>query len=395
MKAYEYRGFDRAGHVCKGLVDAMSVKDAREKLARNGILADRVSVTGRQLRFPSDRRSMVYRELSALLGAGMPLVRALDILIQSPEMGESAVLLAGVRDSVREGASLADAFSRASESVTPFEKAIVEAAEKSATVEPMLERLAVFLEDQSKLRDRIQSALIYPAIILTVGICVAILMLGLLVPRAREILAGSNIPLPALTRYMIAFGAGLLKWGLPVLALLIAAAVAVRRKLRQDLEFRKRWNQHLFGIPVFGKGYTLLVSLRFARTLEIMIHGGVSLIDGLIFAGRATGSPWIASLAETEAESVRHGSSLSDAVRRIPPLAQSLPGWIQIGEASGGLERLLSSAGQRYQDHWDRFIARSLSFMEPILIFLIGAFVLLVTLSVLLPVLSLSQAIGK
>ena len=395
MKAYEYRGFDDGGRVCKGLIDAMSVKDAREKLARNRILADRVSLTGRQLKFPSEQRSMVYRELSALLGAGMPLVRALDVLIQSPEMGESAVLLAGVRDRVREGAALADAISRASESVTAFEKAIIEAAEKSATVEPMLERLAAFLDEQGKLRDRIQGALIYPAIIMTVGICVAILMLGLLVPRARDILAGSNIPLPALTRGMIAFGTRLLAWGPAAIALAIAGVWAIRRRLRREPDFRRRWNRQLFGLPVFGKGYTLLVSLRFARTLEIMVHGGVSVIDALVFAGRATGSPWIAHLAEVEADAVRHGSSLSDAVRRIPPLAASLPGWIQIGEASGGLERLLGSAGQRYQDHWDRFIARGMSFLEPVLILVIGGFVLLVTLSVLLPVLSLSRAIGK
>ena len=395
MKAYEYRGFDGSGSVRKGLVDAMSVKDARDKLANQGILADRVSVTGRQLGFPPEQRSMVYRELSALLGAGMPLVRAMDVLIQSPETGESAVLLAGVRDNVKEGVSLADAFSRASESVTAFEKAIIGAAEKSATVEPMLERLAAFLDEQSKLRDRIQSALIYPAIILTAGICVAILMLGFLVPRAREILAGSNVPLPALTRYMIAFGGGLLKAGLPLMAVVAAVVFALRRKLRQDEGFARRWNQRLFSLPLYGRGYTLLASLRFVRTLEIMIHGGVSLIDGLVFAGRATGSPWVTYLAETEAESVRHGSSLSDAVRRIPPLASSLPGWIRIGEASGGLERLLNSAGQRYQDHWDRFIGRCMSFLEPVLIFLIGGFVLLVTLSVLLPVLSLSQVIGK
>lgn len=395
MKAYEYRGFDKNGRACRGLTDAMSVKDAREKLARSGILADRVSITGRPLRFPAEQRSMVYRELSALLGAGMPLVRALELLIQSPETGDSAVLLAGVRDSVREGASLADAFSRASGSVTPFEKAIIEAAEKSATVEPMLERLATFLEEQGKLRERIQSALIYPSIILTLGICVAILMLGLLVPRARDILAGSNIPLPALTRFMIALGSGLLKWGLPIIAVIVAAVFMARRRLRRDEAYRKHWNRRLFGIPLFGRGYTILVNLRFARTLEIMIHGGVSLIDGLIFAGRATGSPWIAALAETEAESVRHGSSLSDAVRRIPPLALSLPGWIEIGEASGELENLLKNAGQRYQDHWDQFIARCLSFLEPVIILFIGGFVLLVTLSVLLPVLSLSQAIGK
>ena len=139
----------------------------------------------------------------------------------------------------------------------------------------------------------------------------------------------------------------------------------------------------------------MLASLRFCRTLSVLLKGGVALIDGLVLAGRATGSPWVARIAAEEAETVRHGGRLSDAVARIPPLAESLPGWIRIGEASGGLAKLLDSAGQRYQVRWDRFITRCLSFLEPILIIAIGGFVLLVTLSVLLPVLQLSQAVGS
>jgi type II secretory pathway component PulF len=97
---------------------------------------------------------------------------------------------------------------------------------------------------------------------------------------------------------------------------------------------------------------------------------------------------------EAEAEAVRHGSSLADAVRRVPPLAVSLPAWIQAGEASGALEKLLDTAGDAFQHHWDRFAARTLSWLEPLLIFLIGIFVLLVTLSVLLPIVSMNKLIG-
>jgi general secretion pathway protein F len=216
-----------------------------------------------------------------------------------------------VRDAVREGGSLADAFSKASESVSAFEQAIIEAAETSATVEPMLERLAAFLDEQAKLREKVQGALIYPAIVMTVGICVAILMLGLLVPRTQEILAGSQVPLPALTRFMMALGSGLLKWGLPVAAVLAVVAGTVMRRVTRDPVLQKRWNRLLFRLPLVGRGYTILAKLRFSRTLAILIQGGVTLIDGLVFAGRATGSPWIAEMAEQEAQSIRHGSSLS------------------------------------------------------------------------------------
>ena len=394
MKTYEYKGFDTEGHSRKGLVEALSVKNARERLVAEGILAERLALTGRKLRFPAEVRSAMYRELSALLTAGIPLDDALDLLIRSVGASPSRNLIAGLRDHVREGGSLAEALTAASDSVTPFEKSIVEAAERSATVDVMLDRLADFLDDQQNLRERVQAALIYPAIVVTVGIVVAILMLGLLLPRAREMMADVGGDLPALTAFMVALGAMLMRLGLPLLAVATAAVLWFRARLRCSPTLRQRWDRRLFRLPLLGRGYGLLVNLRFSRTLAILIRGGVSAVDALAMAGHATGSAWIGVRADEESENVRHGSRLSDAVARIPPLAESAPGWIRVGEASGDLARLLDSAGKKYQNHWDRFVRRSLSFLEPAIILLIGGFVLLVTLSILLPVISLTRSIG-
>ena len=394
MKTYEYKGFHRNGRPAKGLVEALSPKEAREKLSAGGVLAERVSATGRQVRFPAGMRATIYRELGALLGAGLPLLRALEVLIQSPELGDSRVLLAGIRDSVREGAPLARAVRDASRSVSSFEFAIIEAAERSATVESMLNELAAFLEDREKLRERVQGALVYPAIVFTVGVCVAIVMLGVLLPRARDLLAGSTAPMPKLTLFMIGLGQFLFHWGIGVLVVLGAAGAWAWRRYRKSEELRLRVSRLLFRVPVAGRGHTILVNLRFARTMAILLRGGVPLIDAVVLSGRATGSAWVAGLAAGAAETVRHGGRFSDAVRSIPPLSETLPGWIEVGEASGGVSDLLLRAGQRYQDYWDRYVRRSLSVIEPMLILLIGGFVLLVTLSVLLPVISMSHAIG-
>lgn len=395
MKTYEYRGFDGQGRASRGLIEALSVKDARKKLAAGGILAERVAPSGRRIAFSRERRATVYQELSALLGAGLPLIQALNVLIESPEMTEAGSLLAGVRDRVREGSSLAQALSEASHSVTALERAVIEAAERTATVEIMLTHLAAFLQEQARLRDRIQSALIYPALVLAVGVCVAVLMLGLLIPKTREILAGANMPMPALTRFVIAFGKWALTGGAVLAAALAAAGVYWRRRIHHEPELQERWDRLLFRCPLFGKGYGILVNVRFAGTLAMLLAGGVSVIEGLMLAGRATGSRWVARLAETEAESVRHGDSLSAAVRRIPPLAPSVPGWIRTGEASGSLERLLRSAAEQYRQQWDRYLSRSLSLLEPLLILIIGSFVLVVALSVLLPIMSISRSVGQ
>jgi general secretion pathway protein F len=395
MKTYEYRGFDRGGRACKGLVEALSVKGAREKLAEDGILAEKVAVSGRRRRFPLELRVVVYRELSALLSAGVPVERALEILIESPEMLALRPLLAGVRDRVREGGTLADAFGEASRGVTPMERAVIEAAERSARVEEMLDRLASFLEERSRLRARVVSALVYPSVVVSMGICVAVLMLGVLLPRAREILAAGAVPLPALTRFVLAAGGVAVRAGPLLLAAGLAAFVYARRRLARDAEFLRAWDRRLFSLPLVGRGYGILVNLHFARTLAMLVGSGVPIIEGMVLAGRATGSAWLACMAEAEAESVKHGSSLADAVRRIPPLAGTLPGWIQVGESGGGMARLLNSAGASYREQWERFSSRCLTSLEPILVVVIGAFVLIVTMSVVMPVVSFSQAVTQ
>lgn len=367
------------------------MKAAREKLASGGILAERIGVTARPRRFKPEWRASAYRELGALLTAGIPMVRALDLLIQSSPTFFTG-LLGAVRDRVREGAGLADSLRGAGAQLTGFECAVIEAGERAGTLAPILTRLADFLEDQEQLRERVQRALIYPAIVVAVGLCVAVVMLGVLVPRAESLLAGSGRPLPALTRGMLAVGKVVGHWGWLGLTLAVAGAVYARRALAHS-ETAQRWDRRLFSIPVWGAGYRVLSSLRFSRTMAILLRGGVSLVDAIALSGAATGSRWVAALSVREAEAVRHGARLSDAVRRIGPLEESLAGWIRIGEETGDLAGLLEHAGNRFADHWNRYISRSLALLEPALLLVIGSFVLLVTLAVLLPVLSLANSI--
>ena len=406
MRTFAYKGFDSAGAVRRGLIEAQDLKEAREKLMARGVLPQQVSpsesVAGsllssrRGISFKAESRVAFYRELGVLLGAGLPLVSAMEILMESPELGVSPSLLAGVRDRIREGASLATALSVMAPYIKPYEKAILEVGEKSGNLEAMLERLALFLEEQEHLREKIVSALIYPAIILAFAMVVAVVLLGFVVPAAASVITeqSDKLQLPILTRMMMMIGRGLL-FGLPIVMLIgLFGRSYLKKRMLAEPALRYRLDQWLFQVPLVGRGYTIAANLRCARTLSILLQGGVGLVDALALAGRSTGSVWVAHLMEAEAESIRHGSSLADAVRRIPPLSRSLPAWIQAGEASGALERLLDTAGNAYQHQWNRYVSRTLSWLEPVLILAIGIFVLLVTLSVLLPIISLNKMLG-
>ncbi len=405
MRTFSYKGFDSSGGVRRGLIEAQDLKEAREKLTARGILPREVIPSegsaatalfaGRESSFKAESRVAFYRELGVLLGAGLPMVGAMEILMESPELGVSASLLAGVRDRIRGGASLVAALGAAVPQLKPYERAILEVGEKSGNLEGMLERLAFFVEEQEHLREKIISALIYPAIILGFAVLVAVGLLGFVVPAAAAVITEqSRVPLPWLTRFMMLAGRVAMV-GLPVLILgALVGRSWLKRRMVAEPALRSRLDQAMYQIPLVGRGYVIVANLRCARTLAILLKGGVGLVDALSLAGHSTGSAWVAHLMETEAESVRHGSSLADAIRRIPPLAGSLPAWIQAGEASGALEKLLDTAGNTYQHQWNRFVTRTLSWLEPVLIVCIGIFVLLVTLSVLLPILSLNKMLG-
>jgi len=400
MQTFEYRGFDGAGRTQKGLVEALDIKRAREKLAGDGLLAETIVPAGesrptfrwfRATAFGVDERTMFYRELVALLQAGLPLVNAIDVLIQSPDMGATRPIMAALRDNIKEGASLAAALARASRTVGSYEKAVIAAGERAASLGTVLERLAIFMDEQARLRERFVTALIYPAIIFFVAVAIAVGLLGFGIPHISNLLTeDSRIALPMLTRAMIRSGTLFMDAGLPMLALALAGAIFWWRSMARDPDKARDFNRRLFGAPVIGAGYTILVSLRFARTLALLINGGVSLVDALPLAGEATGSRWVARRVAEGADAVRHGRSLTDMLRQIPPFG-ALFGWVQVGEASGALALMLDSAANRLQQQWDRFLTRRMNMLEPVLILIIGVFVLLVVLAVLLPILTLNQ----
>jgi len=396
MKTFEYKGYTLSGSKRKGLVEAMHPKAAKELLAKDGILVETLSESGtKSSRVSADLRAVIYRELAALLEAGMPLVSAIDTLIKTPDMHDIEGTLGKVRDQVREGVSLAEALAATRADISKFEQATIAVAEKTASLEIILVQLADFIDEHEKIKARIQQALIYPALVFGLGICVAVVMLGVLLPRTQKLMGSITGDMPILTRIMLALGNGMWPWGMLIVTWLIVAGIWWVRRIRADQNLRIKYDQKIFKMPMIGKGYSLLVAIRFSRTLAILVRAGVSLVEGVALAGRSTGSPWLEQLTDREAESLRHGATLADTIRNIPPLADQLPGWIEVGEASGSLEALLDRAAARCQVHFDRYLSKLLVLLEPVLLLFIGGFVLLIVLSVMLPMFSLSSAIAK
>lgn len=397
MTTWRYRGFRASdGRRVSGRIDAESLKQARERLTAQQILPERLepfqlaSGAGRRWRRGAERAG-AYRELSALLSAGLPMIPALEVLIESAEWTEIAPALAGVRDRIREGASPADAFDASG--ITALESSLLRAGQRAGEIAVVLLKLADLLDEETSIKERVRSAMLYPAIVSTVALLIAIGVFTFLLPAFAQMFVESRVSLPPLTRLVMSMGRVASTAFAPTALAVAGFAWLTQRRLRRSPRLHAAAEQWISRLPLIGSAQEALVGLRFARTLALLLRGGIPMIEALELASTACGSVRVALAMPAEAERIRHGGCLHDAIRNIVPLRRLLGAWVEAGEQCGDLPAMLEIAATRCEQVWNRRLTRGLALVEPTLILVLGALVFLLALAILQPILALHRQI--
>lgn len=395
MSTYAYTGYDTSGVGRKGWIEAVSAKRARLLLAEQGILTDSLHSVAENLApsLPEASREVLFRELGALLKAGLPLEQALGVLMQGTDQA-LAPPAAALRERIREGGGFAAAWSSVCPGQSAFESAALSAAEMSGDLATAFVSLASVLGGRRRLREQLRTALTYPVFVCILGLLVAAGMSFFIAPRAIGILAELQGETPAGPAAMLLGLRILLLSGVSLLVLLFLLRPVVMGSLRRHPQGMASLEKRLFRVPGLRGILESLWSSRFASALAMLSRAGAQRVDSLAMAGEASGSVWVAMETAGQAVSVRQGAPLSHAVEAVAPLRRSLAEWTRIGETGGCLDELLDEAADRLQSEYRRRLERGMSLLEPVLILLIGAFVLVVALSVLLPLLTVSRAIA-
>jgi len=408
MKTFMYRGYDQGGLRKKGVIEALDLKDARDRLARTGIFPETVEAatnvrsnkgfinrSGMSLQ-QTAVRSEFYRAMAALLKAGLPLAAAFEVMIDHPGGGSSAYTqdIAGIRDRIRDGTGFVNALSESSVKVSPFEAAVIESGEKTGHMPDVLDQVADYLDDVGRIQQTLRTACLYPLIIVFLALIVGVGVMGFLVPQMAKVFEESGMELPMITTMVVGVGHWFLPVILPLLILVIISVLYGFRRMMADRQKRIHLEQWISRLPFIKHGFNLLVTTRFSRTCALLLRGGLPLVEAIELSGRATGSVWLAEIVEQKAEAVRHGQSFSQSLSEVPILGVTLPSWIKAGEASGDLAGLFHHASERNRQLWSNYIQRAVTIIEPALIVLVALFVLLVALAILLPILSLNNQLG-
>lgn len=403
MPAFEYSAVDVHGRTRTGVVSAVSQEDARSRLQRRRLFpvslqpaagtagsADRMRTHGR---FGARHLTMFTRQL-ATLAATAPLEEALRTIgSQSDHAGTRRVVMA-THAQVLEGRRLADAMCSQGRAFPPLYRAMVAAGEGSGSLPDILERLADLLEKQQEQRSKLLTALTYPtALALTAGIVVIALMVAV-VPRVVEQFDSLGRELPWLTRMVIGISDVLVGYGWLLLLLLAVAAVVLLRLLALPA-FRLAVDGLVLRLPLLGRLLRDLHAARMARTLGIMLNGGLPLVDGLNTTARTIGNRVLRAATTDMADAIHEGGSLSTAMRRAGVFPPTLLYMAGSGEESGRLAVMLGRAADYLEREFNAFTTAAMSLLEPAIIVVMGGVVAVIVLSILLPILQFnSLAIG-
>lgn len=408
MPVYEYTAFDQQGRKRKGILDAGSVAAARQKLRETQIfpieitepVTDRKDGSNHQRLLGSVFKkvglrevSVMTRQLSTLLGAGLPLVPSLTTLVSQTTHPQLKKTLAQIKEEVNEGNNLTVSMSHFPQIFPPFYISMVRAGEASGTLNLVLERLAEFNERQQELKTRIRAALVYPMLMFLIGSLVLFFLVTFVVPNITNIFKEMNQALPAITILLIAVS-GFLKSYWWIVAFVILFIVAfVRYAFTKTERGQYLWDRIKLTAPMFGTVHQKMAVARFSRTLGTLLQSGVPLLTALEIVRNVVDNRLIADVLQTASREVEEGQGLSKSLAKnglFPPIVIEM---ISVGEHSGNLEPMLYRVADSFEKEVGASVIMMTSLLEPAMILFMGLVVGFIVVSVLLPIFEMNQLV--
>ena len=327
-----------------------------------------------------------------MIGAGIPLVEGLGALTEQSEHPRLKSVMGQVRDRVNEGASFADALGQSS--VFPdLYVSMVRAGEAGGALDTVLERLAEYLENQVRLRNKVSSILIYPAVMFCFAMGVVAMLVTVVLPQITELLSSMNQELPWYTAVIIDGSNFARSYWWAILLAFVAAGVGVRALLATE-GGRSGYDRLMLRTPVVGRVTRQLGIARFARTLSTLLAGGLPIVRALDTAKHVMDNSVLGKVIDVAIESITEGASLARPLRasgEFPPLVTHM---IQVGEQSGELELMLSKVADTYEEQVETSITRLTALLEPFLILIMVGIVMVIILATLVPLLQVTSSIG-
>jgi type IV pilus assembly protein PilC len=393
---------DASGRIFQQIETAQSEGEARQKLAERGfyvfsvrhhfeLLARLTQSSSSRTIHPRD--FLIFnQQFSTLIKAGLPILKALDLLADRTAAPRLRPILTEVRQRVREGALLSEALA-AQGAFPPVYVTAVTAGERSGNLTGVIDQYIAYLRVSTGFRSRLLTALIYPAVLVAVAFLLITYVVTYAMPRFGELYHELGIPLPGITTVLLAIALPLRTYFLAIIVIAVIAAAFIFVWTRSDRgaiaidRLKPR-------VPVLGDIWLKAEIAQFVRTLSTLLTGGTPLVPALNTAASSIGSRLIATSVETASSRVKEGQSLHSSLaetRLIPELALEM---IEVGEASGALAPMLNSVAEFYEEEVSTRLERTLSVVPIVILLVMAVVVMFILLALYLPLFSLQVGAG-
>jgi general secretion pathway protein F len=405
MGAFEYTALDAGGRSRKGVIEGDTPRHVRSLLRERQLMpvtveevAARESRRQRGSRFGFARGvsaadlSLLTRQLSTLVRAGLPLEEALLAVSQQTEKPRVQSILLGVRAKVVEGHTLADGLNEFPRVFPEIYRATVSAGEQSGHLDAVLERLAEYTESREQMRQNILGAMLYPIVLTLMCFAIVSILLTYVVPKVVDVFEANHAKLPLATRVLVGVSGFLRGYGLWLLAAIALAGFLFWRSLKSRAT-RRRVHQGLLNLPLVGRIVRGVNTASFTRTLSILTASAVPVLDALRIASETIINLPMRDAVTDAAARVREGAPIGKSLaasRLFPPMSVHL---ISSGESSGQLQTMLERAASNQERELEGLLAALVGLLGPLLIVGMGLFVMGIVFAMLLPIFEMNSLI--
>jgi general secretion pathway protein F len=405
MPAFAFEALSADGHTRKGTIEADSAKAARSLLRAQALVplkVDALAATSttdnsdvvffKRRVFSANALSVWTRQLAGLVSSGLPLERALASLSTEADREAERNLVARLRAEVNSGSTFAKALAEHPREFSTIYIAVIGAGEQSGQLAVVLEHLAQDLEDQQNLHAKLLGAALYPAIVSAVALGIVLFLMAYVVPQVASVFAGSKKALPFLTVVMLALSDMVRQYAGLALVIGVVVIFAARQALKTPA-LRYRFDAAWLTLPIIGKLSRSFNAARFASTLAMLAAAGVPILKALQAATDTLSNHALRQDAQDALVAVREGAPLASALAQKKRFPGLLSMFARLGEQTGQLPLMLQRAANQLSTEVQRKALQLATLLEPLLIVVMGAVVMLIVLAVLLPIIEMNQLV--
>jgi type IV pilus assembly protein PilC len=395
MPVYKYEAINKNNKKVVGAINGNSVEDAEKKLYQQGLLVKSLNVSdlenNRYGKVKTKQLTSFCKEMSNMLASGIPLVKAFSILKKRDNGKNLNKIFAYLYKEIQMGTTLSTAMEACGRAFPPLLINMIKAGESNGKLSDSFEQMARHYEKDARLNGKVKGAMVYPVILIAVGLIALVLMFTMILPQFFSTFDGME--LPATTKLLMAMSSALSDHAVLILGVVIGFVI-VAKYLYSVESIKIKVHKYLLKMPVVGKLMKTIYTSRFARTLSSLYSSGIPLVRCMDICRKTIGNLYIEGQFDEVVRKIKSGSTLTNAIALVEGFDEKLIDEIYIGEESGRLDFLLTALAESFDAEAEEATSRLTALIEPILICVIGVCVGFIAISVITPLMSIYETAG-